>query len=188
MLVIGGGDTGSDCVGTSIRQGAKSVNQIEIMPKPPEWKKPFNPDWPNWPNILRTSTSHEEGCSRDWCVNTTEFTGSNGAVKKVACNRIEWIREDPASRPKMETLDGSEFTVDAELVLLAMGFIHVDHSRLTEELGVEFDGRGNIKTGDNYQTSVDGVYAAGDANTGASLVVRAINHGRTAARCIDEAL
>ena len=185
VLVIGGGDTGSDCVGTSIRQGATAVRQIEIMPKPLAWKEAHNPNWPHWPNILRTSTSHEEGCERDWCVNATEFLGIDGTVSGVRCSRIEWEKRDPASRPAMVELAGSEFLIEADLVLLAMGFVHVEHSRLNEELGIEYDERGNISTDSSYSTSADGVFAAGDANTGASLVVRAIDHGRRAASSID---
>jgi glutamate synthase (NADPH) small chain len=184
-LVIGGGDTGSDCVGTSIRQGAKAVRQIEILPKPLEWTEAHNPNWPHWPNILRTSTSHQEGCERDWCVNAKEFLGEGGVVNSVRCSRIEWDKSDPASRPKMVDVAGSEFQIDADLVLLAMGFVHVEHSRLIDELGVQYDERGNIRTDSSYSTSVAGVFAAGDANTGASLVVRAIDHGRRAAQSID---
>jgi glutamate synthase (NADPH) small chain len=185
VLVIGGGDTGSDCVGTSIRQGAKAVRQTEIMPKPLEWTEAHNPNWPHWPNILRTSTSHQEGCERDWCVNAKEFLGEGGVVNSVRCSRIEWDKSDPASRPKMVDVAGSEFLIDADLVLLAMGFVHVEHSRLIDELGVQYDERGNIRTDSGYSTSVAGVFAAGDANTGASLVVRAIDHGRRAAQSID---
>ncbi|MBT3275332.1 MAG: glutamate synthase subunit beta [Spirochaetales bacterium] len=188
VLVIGGGDTGSDCVGTSIRQGAKKVRQIEIMPKPLDWDQDHNPEWPNWPSILRTSTSHEEGCERDWCINSQEFTGKDGHVTHANCSRIEWRKNDPALRPEMIEIQDSEFTLDADLVLLAMGFIHVAHSRLTDQLGVKFDSRGNIETDGRYRTSIDGVFAAGDANTGASLVVRAINHGRHAADAVTEYL
>ncbi len=184
VLVIGGGDTGSDCVGTSIRQGAETVRQIEIMPKPMDWKESSNPNWPHWPNILRTSTSHQEGCERDWSVNSKEFLGESGAVCSVRCSRIEWEKTDPFSRPKMVDVLGSEFSIKAELVLLAMGFVHVEHSKLTDGFGVQYDSRGNILTDLNYSTTVDGVFAAGDANTGASLVVRAIDHGRRAAQSI----
>lgn len=188
VLVIGGGDTGSDCVGTAIRQGAKSVKQIEIMPKPLDWKQPENPSWPDWPNILRTSTSHEEGCERDWCVSSTDFNGRKGAVTQVECVRIEWQKKDAAAAPQMVPLPGSEFSINADLVLLAMGFVHVEHSRLVDELGLELDERGNIKTDGNYKTSADQVFASGDANTGASLVVRAINQGRKAAEAINAAV
>ena len=188
VLVIGGGDTGSDCVGTSIRQGAKVVRQIEILPKPMDWHERHNPSWPDWPNIVRTSTSHEEGCERDWCIDSREFNGTNGSVSQVTCSRVRWEKKDPASRPRMIEIEGSEYTTDAELVLLAMGFVHVEHSRLTEELGLEFDGRGSILVDDGCQTTVDGVFAAGDASTGASLVVTAINNGRRAADSIDDYL
>ena len=184
VLVIGGGDTGSDCVGTAIRQRAKSVKQVEIMPKPVEWRTPENPSWPDWPNILRTSTSHDEGCERDWCVSTKSFEGESGSVRRVHCAKIEWKKSGRAKSPKISEIDGTEFSIDADLVLLAMGFVHVDHSRLLDELNLDLDGRGNVLTNDEYMTSVANVYAAGDAQTGASLVVRAINHGRRAAEAI----
>ena len=184
VLVIGGGDTGSDCVGTAIRQGAEKVTQVEIMPKPLEWKHPHNPDWPLWPNILRTSSSHEEGCDRDWSIATKKFSGKKGNVEAAHCSRVEWIRKDAASRPEMIDVTGSDFTIEVDLVLLALGFVHVDHGRLTDELTVKFDERGNISVDENYQSSEPGVFAAGDASSGASLVVRAINHGRRAAAAI----
>ncbi len=187
VLVIGGGDTGSDCVGTAIRQGAKSVSQIEIMPKPMEWESPENPAWPDWPNILRTSSSHEEGCKRDWCVTTTGFDGKNGAVNRVQCAKVEWKKNGPGEGPSFSQVPGSEFSIQADLVLLAMGFVHVEHSEIVTELGLEVDGRGNLLTGDTYNTSVEHVFAAGDAQTGASLVVRAIDHGRKAAAAIHRA-
>ncbi len=186
VLVIGGGDTGSDCVGTSIRQGAASVSQFEILPEPREWHKPYNPDWPDWPNILRTSSSHAEGCSREWRVQTQRFEGSaRGAVVGAVCSRVEWSTPAPGERPSMSEIDGSQFTVRADLVLLAMGFVHVEHSRLLDDLGVELDSRGNIACDSDYMTSSPGVFAAGDAHSGASLVVRAIAHGRSAARSVD---
>ncbi|MAG13768.1 MAG: glutamate synthase [Spirochaetales bacterium] len=188
VLVIGGGDTGSDCVGTAIRQGAKKVQQIEIMPKPPEWNEPHNPQWPEWPNILRTSTSHEEGCHRQWCINTSRFDGADERVKRAACTEVIWKRKDPASRPYMEAVAGTDVAIDADLVLLAMGFVHVEHSKLIDDLCLALDERGNIATDGSYKTSLENVFAAGDANTGASLVVRAINHGRRAAASIAEYL
>ena len=188
VLVIGGGDTGSDCVGTANRQGAKVVRQVEIMPRPPEWTQSTNPSWPYWPNILRTSSSHEEGCDRDWNIDTTGFEGAAGAVRRANLVRVEWKRPEGGGVPRPVALPGSEHAVEADLVLLAMGFVHVQHSRLLEDLGVEYDPRGNIRCDTTYQTSVPGVFAAGDANTGASLVVRAINHGRLAAAEIDLSL
>ena len=189
VLVIGGGDTGSDCVGTSIRQGAKSVTQIEIMPKPLYWSKPTNPEWPEWPIILRTSSSHAEGCDRDWNVLTKEFHhDENDRLIAANCGRVEWSKPDRGARPSMTEIDGSEFAIKTDLVLLAMGFLHVEHTRLLEDLGVDLDERGNIASSNGYMTSSPGVFTAGDANTGASLVVRAISHGRQAAKEIDEYL
>ena len=188
VLVIGGGDTGSDCVGTANRQGAAKVQQIEIMPKPLEWNEPHNPQWPEWPNILRTTTSHEEGCHRQWCINTSQFDGIDGSVKQVKCSKLRWSKKDAVSRPEMEEISGSEFVLSADLVLLAMGFVHVEHSKLLSDLGVDLDNRGNIATDASYRTSIDGVFSAGDANSGASLVVQAINHGRRAATSIGEYL
>lgn len=185
VLVIGGGDTGSDCVGTSRRQGATEVFQYEIMPKPMVWDKPWNPVWPNWPQILRTSSSHKEGVERDWNINTVEFTGSGGQVKQGRFCRIEWVPGERGKAPSMKPIPGSEFTLDVDLVLLAMGFVHVEHGRAVSDAGIALDGRGNIIT-DNYKTNVEGLFAAGDAATGASLVVRAINHGRLAAQSIHE--
>ncbi|MFP4415671.1 MAG: glutamate synthase subunit beta [Chitinispirillaceae bacterium] len=186
VLVIGGGDTGSDCVGTSNRQGAKSVHQYEIMPKPMEWDKPWNPDWPFWPRILRTSSSHEEGCERDWSISTRSFTGKNGTVEEGHFVRVEWEKKENGGFA-MKEIPGSEFSMKVDLVLLAMGFVHVKHDRLLEDFGVNFDSRGNIQL-DNHATSVPGVFAAGDAGMGASLVVRAIYHGRQCAEAIDEYL
>ncbi len=187
VLVIGGGDTGSDCVGTAIRQGAKRVLQYEIMPKPPVWKESWNPSWPAWPNILRTSSSQEEGCERDWSIMTNRFSGPNGCVAEGSFSRVEW-KKQPGAGMKMEVVPGSEFTLKADLVLLAMGFVHVKHGKIIEELGVEYDPRGNIRCNPDYSTSAKGVFAAGDANTGASLIVRSIFHGREAAKGIDKYL
>ncbi|MBN1686421.1 MAG: glutamate synthase subunit beta [Spirochaetales bacterium] len=184
VLVIGGGDTGSDCVGTAIRQGASVVRQIEIMPRPLEWGSPENPEWPAWPNILRTSTSHAEGCQREWCVNTTGFVSKGDTVQLVECERVEWVKKDRAAAPGISSIEGSSFTIEADLVLLSMGFVHVDHCRLLDDLKLELDKRGNILTDTEYRTSNPRVYAAGDASTGASLVVRAISHGRQAAEAI----
>lgn len=185
VLVIGGGDTGSDCVGTSNRQGAKKVYQFEILSKPREWKEAWNPVWPNWPQILRTSTSHEEGCERDWAITTKEFIGNNGRLSAVRCARVEWQKDRATGSFSMKELPGSEFTLQAELVLLAMGFVHVEHSPFLKELGVQWDARGNIQTNGNFMSSVPGVFAAGDTVRGASLVVWAIRQGRQAAQAID---
>ncbi|MBU9889566.1 MAG: glutamate synthase subunit beta [Candidatus Omnitrophica bacterium] len=186
VLVIGGGDTGSDCVGTSNRQGAKKVYQFEILPKPREWKEPWNPVWPHWPQILRTSTSHEEGCERDWAVTTKKMTGdADGRVREVHCARVAWETDKTTGRHAMKELPGTDFILKVELVLLAMGFVHVEHSKLLSDLGVGFDARGNVAVDSNFMTSVPGVFAAGDAARGASLVVWAITQGRQAARAID---
>ncbi len=187
VLVIGGGDTGSDCVGTANRQGAAEVRQIEILPKPQEWKEPSNPSWPYWPNILRTSSSHEEGCQRDWAVQTCGFTGRDVSVTGAELARVEWKNPASGGAPRPEEIPGSRFRVEADLVLLAMGFLHVNHTRLLEDLGVSVDARGNIAC-NRYETSAAGVFTAGDANTGASLVVRAIFHGREAAKAVDKYL
>jgi glutamate synthase (NADPH/NADH) small chain len=184
VLVIGGGDTGSDCVGTSNRQGAKKVYQVEILPKPRDWKEPWNPSWPNWPSILRTSTSHEEGCERDWAITTKEFKGKDGKVHEVHCARVEWTLDKSSGQYSMKEIPGSEFVLQADLVLLAMGFVHVEHSRLLTDLGVQFDARGNVQTDQNYKSTVPGVFAAGDTVRGASLVVWAISQGRQAAQAI----
>jgi glutamate synthase (NADPH) small chain len=181
VVVIGGGDTGNDCVGTAIRQGAKEVYQFEILPKPAEWDKSFNPDWPDWPKILRNSSSHEEGCHRDWGVGTKRFLGNGSKLEKGEFVRVAWNKDAKGNPREMSELPGSEFTVDADLVFLAMGFLHVEHGKLTRDLEVELDERGNIKTDGMYATSIQGVFAAGDAMTGASLVARAMRHGREAA-------
>ncbi len=188
VLVIGGGDTGSDCVGTAIRQGVKKVYQYEILPKPLRWESPSNPSWPCWPDILRTSSSHEEGCEREWSILTKQFSGHDIHLTEGHFARIEWQTDKRTGQQKMVELPGSEFTLKLDLVLLAMGFLHAEHNRLTDELGVEFDENGNIKCREVCTTSADGVFVAGDAGTGASLVVRAINHGREAAKAINQYL
>jgi glutamate synthase (NADPH) small chain len=184
VLVIGGGDTGSDCVGTANRQGAKKVYQYEIMPKPLEWKEPHNPNWPYWPTILRTSSSHEEGCERDWSITTKQFIGKGNHVEEGHFMRVEW-QPQAGKPPRMTEVAGSEFTLKVDLVLLAMGFVHVKHNKLLEDLEVGFDGRGNIAYNDQFATSTPGVFTAGDAGMGASLVVRSIFQGREAAKAID---
>jgi glutamate synthase (NADPH/NADH) small chain len=183
VLVIGGGDTGSDCIGTSARHGAKSILQIEILPKPPEERLPDNP-WPFWANILRTSSSHEEGCERRWNIATRRFMGKNGQVTQAEMMEVDWINENG----KMTMVEKPETIqiIDIDLVLLAMGFLHPAHEGVADEFGLEYDARGNIKVDAKYQTSVPKVFAAGDSMMGASLVVRAINHGRQAAKAIHE--
>jgi len=183
VLVIGGGDTGSDCVGTSSRQGASSITQIEIMPKPPE-KEDKLVTWPDWPQKLRTSTSHEEGCERDWNVLTKEFLGDDdGNLRAAKCVRVEW------NGGQMSEIAGSEFEIPCERAFLAMGFVHPVHEGMIDELGVNTDGRGNVDANtDDYKTSIDKVFAAGDMRRGQSLVVWAIREGRQAARAADEFL
>jgi len=186
VVILGGGDTGSDCHGTSLRQGAKSVTSVELLPKPPEGHNERTP-WPLWPLILRTSSSHEEGGARDWSILTKEFVSENGALKGVKCVRLDW-EIGPDGRQQMKEIAGSEFMLEAELVLLALGFVHPEHS-LPQQLGLELDARGNIKAEYGvYKTSKDKVFAAGDARRGQSLVVWAIHEGREAARAIDIAL
>lgn len=179
VVVVGGGDTGSDCIGTSIRQGAAKVSQIELLNQPPEKRAPNNP-WPTWPTILRTSTSHEEGCERMWSINTKEIIGDNGQANLLKAVKLEWTCPK-GERPTFKEIPGSEFEIKADLIFLAMGFVHVEQSGLIADLQVETDERGNIKINDDYMTSKKGIFAAGDAEMGASLVVRAINRGREAA-------
>ncbi|MFZ1829246.1 MAG: glutamate synthase subunit beta [Candidatus Competibacteraceae bacterium] len=186
VIVIGGGDTGSDCVGTSIRQGARSVTQLEIMPKPPLHENKLL-TWPNWPLKLRTSTSHEEGCERDWAVTTKAFIGSEGRLTALQMARLEWHTVN--GRQTMVEIPDSEFEIAAELALLAMGFVHPVHEGLVQELGVALDERGNIRADVNdYQTSLNKVFSAGDMRRGQSLVVWAIREGRQCARAVDEFL
>ena len=186
VVVIGGGDTGSDCVGTSIRQGAKSVTQIEIMPKPPETRSEHTP-WPQWPYQLRTSSSHKEGCKRMWNIKTLEFTGQSGNLKKIRTVQVEWSFDENGRPSGMKDVPGSESVIKADLVFLAMGFTGVK-AELAENLGVKLDNRGNISVNDKGMTSRKGVFAAGDAASGASLVVRAISAGRKLAENINEYL
>ena len=187
VLVIGGGDTGSDCVETSNRQGAKSVTQLELLDQPPE-KEDKALTWPNWPMKMRTSTSHQEGCERNWSVLTKSFEGDNGKVSKLNCVNVEWKKGDD-DRMKMTEIIGSEFSFEADLVLLAMGFVHPIHEGLIKQLGVKLTPVGNLEADDNkYQTSVNKFFAAGDSRRGQSLVVWAIKEGRQCAKSIDEFL
>jgi glutamate synthase (NADPH/NADH) small chain len=181
VVVIGGGDTGADCVGTSLRQKAKSVYQIEIMPRPPAERAASTP-WPMWPYQLRTETSHEEGGTRDWSINSLEFLGDEkGNVKQIRAVRV-------GPPPTFTPVEGSEFLIDADLVLLAMGFLGPVKNGMIEQLGVDLDQRGNVKTDANYKTSVEGVFAAGDMRRGQSLVVWAISEGRKAAAAVNSYL
>jgi glutamate synthase (NADPH/NADH) small chain len=190
VIVIGGGDTGSDCIGTSFRQAAVSVTQLEILPRPPE-KEDKALTWPNWPNKLRTSSSQEEGAEREWSVATRSIEGENGKVTAINCIRVEWTKDENGDW-KMREIEGSEFQLKADLVLLAMGFIHPVHEGMLKELDIELDPRGNVSGNTEgeraYYTSVDKVFAAGDMRRGQSLVVWAIREGRQCARSIDEYL
>ncbi len=180
VVVIGGGDTGSDCVGTSIRQGAKSVTNLELLPKPPEERDSNNP-WPEWALIERTSTSHEEGCERIYSVSTDSFEG-NGKVEKLKLTKLQWGEVDNSTgRRNMKVIQDSEFEIKADLVLLAMGFTGPVKNGMLSELEFEFDERGNLKTCENYMTNIEGIFSAGDMRRGQSLVVWAIKEGRQAA-------
>ena len=188
VLVLGGGDTGSDCVGTSNRLGAASVQQYELLSKPPEERAGDNP-WPNWAFVLRTSTSHEEGCGRDYSILTKGFSGdADGNLKKLHAVRLDWSEKDTAGRPVMKEVPGSEFEVECDLVFLALGFLGPVKGGLLEKLGVELDARGNVKADARKMTSIPGVFTAGDMTRGQSLVVWAINEGRTAAESVHEYL
>ncbi len=186
VLVIGGGDTGADCVGVSNRHGAKSVMQIEIMPKPPLERTDKMP-WPNWPFILRTSTSHEEGVERDWSIMSKRFVGSDGKLEKVEAVRVQ-TETDEQGRLKFVEVPGSDFAIEADIVLLAMGFTGPVQEGMLNDLGVEYNERGAVKIDDNRMTSIPGVFSAGDMSRGASLVVWCIADGRETAKAIDDYL
>jgi glutamate synthase (NADPH/NADH) small chain len=184
VVILGGGDTGADCLGTAHRQGAAEVYQFELLPRPPEERTPDMP-WPNWPMILRTSTSHEEGGIRDWSINTKSFTGDgHGNLTKLNGVRLDWSTGEDG-RPAMREIEGSEFELECDLVLLALGFLGPEKPGLLADLGVELDSRGNVAVNDGYMSSVPGVFAAGDMRRGQSLVVWAIWEGRQAARAVD---
>jgi glutamate synthase (NADPH) small chain len=185
VLIIGGGDTGSDCVGTSIRQRAKSVTQIEILPKPPVMRKDDNP-WPYWGKILKTSTSHEEGCERFWSLSSVRFSGSGDSVSGVEVEEVEWKSSN--GKLSMEVVNGTKRIIEADLVLLAMGFVHPVLEGLITDLGMELDHRKNIRVNEFHGTSINKIFAAGDSVSGASLVVNAIASGRRAAKEIDKFL
>jgi NAD(P)H-dependent glutamate synthase small subunit len=188
VVVIGGGDTGADCVGTARRQGAREIVQIELLPEPPKERPAGNP-WPTWPSVLRTSSSHEEGCTRHWGILTKGLEGDeDGRVRKARCVRLAWSAGEPGGRPACKEIPDSEFTLEADLVLLAMGFLHPEHGPLVKDYGLETSERGNVVVDGAHMTSVPGVFAAGDTVLGASLVVRAIALGREAAAGLDEYL
>jgi len=183
VVVIGGGDTGADCVGASHRQGAKSVTQLELLPRPPERRTAEMP-WPRWPMILRASSSHEEGGARDWSVSTQAFLGDGGAVKTLRAVRLEWAK-DADGRQKPREISGSAFEIPCDLCLLAMGFLGPEKGGMLDQLGVTLDARGNVAADASFATNVPGVFAAGDMRRGQSLVVWAIQEGRQAARGVD---
>jgi glutamate synthase (NADPH/NADH) small chain len=195
VIILGGGDTGADCLGTSLRQGCKSVHQFELLPRPPESRGNANGDvapWPYWPMILRTSSAHEEGevrtkNHRDWSINTKKFSGANGVVKKLHGVRLEWIK-DETDRPKMQEIPGSDFEMDCDLCLLALGFLGPEPEGAIAQLKLKLDARSNVQVDENYMTSVPGVFAAGDMRRGQSLVVWAISEGRCAAHGVDQFL
>ncbi len=186
VVVIGGGDTGSDCVGTSNRHRAKSITQIELLTKPPKERDPLS--WPNWPMILRTSSSHEEGCDREWSILTKRFIGDEqGQLKALELVEIEWSKNEETGRYGFQEKPDTTQVIPCELALLAIGFLHPQKAGLLEQLGVDLDARGNVKA-DQYQTSVNNVFVAGDMRRGQSLVVWAISEGREAAKALDSYL
>jgi glutamate synthase (NADPH/NADH) small chain len=182
VVIIGGGDTGADCLGTVHRQGALSVHQFELLPRPPDQRAPDNP-WPQWPNIFRTSAAHEEGGSREYSVSTTRFTGKNGYVRKLHAHRVEMVREGGGL--EFKPVPGTEFELEVDLVLLAMGFLGPERDGMLSRLGVKLTDRGNVWRDENWMTSAPGVFTAGDMQRGQSLIVWAIAEGRSAARGID---
>jgi glutamate synthase (NADPH/NADH) small chain len=187
VIVIGGGDTGSDCIGTSVRQGAASITQLEILPKPPERENKAL-TWPDWPMKLRTSSSQEEGCERDWSVLTKQAIGQERRVTALECVRVEW-QKSTDGRFVMQEVPQSTFTLKTDLVLLAMGFLGPRRAGMIEQSGVELDPRGNVRANTvDYRTSASKIFTAGDMRRGQSLVVWAIREGRQCARAIDEFL
>ena len=184
VVILGGGDTGADCLGTAHRQGAELVSQYELLAEPPVDRPAGNP-WPQWPLILRSSAAHEEGGIRDYGILTKSFSGSDGKVEKLHAVRVQWSQPENGGRPEMTEVPNSEFEVETDLVLLAMGFLHPEHEGLLTQLGVELDPRGNVKIGSDRMSSVPGVFAAGDTARGQSLVVWAIAEGRETARAVD---
>ncbi len=186
VVVIGGGDTGADCLGVAHRQGASCVMQIEIMPKPASCRTKDYP-WPKYPLLLKSSTSHEEGGNRDWSILTKKFTGSGGKVKKLSCVKVEF-KKDAAGCPVTREIKNSEFEIETDLVILALGFLHPEKKGIIEELRLDLDQKGNVKTSDNFMTSNEGLFACGDMRRGQSLIVWAIAEGRRAAHYIDKYL
>jgi glutamate synthase (NADPH/NADH) small chain len=184
VVVIGGGDTGSDCIGTANRHGAKSITNFELLPKPPKGRPEHQP-WPYWPMRLRTSSSHQEGCDRNWSIMTREFLGENGRVTGLTTVTVEFVPGENGARPVMREIPGTEKEWRADLVLLALGFLGPERKGMLQGLEVELDARGNVKTDPNYMSSVPGIFSAGDSRRGQSLIVWAISEGREAARHVD---
>ena len=187
VVVIGGGDTGADCVGVANRQGAVCVVQIELMPQPPTCRSEDYP-WPKYPMLLKASTSHEEGSQRQWSVLTNKFTGADGQVKKLSCIEVDFPGKDAQGCPIMKEVAGSEFEIEADLVVLALGFLSPEKKGVIAELNLELDSRGCVKTDDNFMTSRKGIFSCGDMHRGQSLIVWAISEGRRAAYSIDKYL
>jgi glutamate synthase (NADPH/NADH) small chain len=185
VVIIGGGDTGADCLGTAVRQGAASTHQFEIMPRPPEERPPANP-WPTYPMIFRVASAHEEGVERVYSVETVEFHGEDGRVTGLRAHEVETVLVD--GRPTFEAVVGSDFELPCELVLLAMGFTGAQREGLLDQLGVEFDARGNVGRDQGWATNVEGVFVTGDMGRGQSLIVWAIAEGRSCAAAVDSAL
>jgi glutamate synthase (NADPH/NADH) small chain len=185
VIILGGGDTGADCLGTAIRQGAREVLQYEILPRPPG-SRPDEQPWPTYPNIYRVSSAHEEGGMRDYSILTKRLAGENGQLSRLEGVRVEFVNED--GRQVMKEVPGTEFSEPVDLVLLAMGFLGPEQPGMLEQLGVELTERGNVKADENKMTSVPGVFTAGDMTRGQSLIVWAIAEGRAAARGIDQYL
>jgi NAD(P)H-dependent glutamate synthase small subunit len=185
VVVVGGGDTGADCVGTARRQGAAGIAQVEILPEPPRERAPDNP-WPHWPQVLRTGTSHDEGCSRLWGISTKEILGNAaGNVRALLCVKVAWGPPDAAGRRGFEEIAGSAFELPADLVIFAMGFVHTEHSALVTDFGLEFNPGACLLTDAELMTSTPGVFAAGDCVLGARLIVTALDQGRRAAAAAD---
>lgn len=184
VLVIGGGDTGSDCVGTAVRQGAKHIYQFEIMEKPPLHEGAGNPSWPDYPAVYRTSTSHEEGGERRWSTEVYRFYGRDIFAEKAFCRDVRWVSDEKSGRMIPAPVNGSEYEIDVDLVIIAAGFVHVEHGKLLSRLETAFDERGNIKKDGSGRTGIEGIYTAGDCSCGASLIVKAIKSGRYAAETI----
>jgi NADPH-dependent glutamate synthase beta subunit-like oxidoreductase len=188
VVVVGGGDTGADCVGTARRQGALAITQIELLPEPPKERSIDNP-WPHWPQIFRTGSSHDEGCARMWSLSTKEILGDEaGRVRALRCVRVEWGAVDTAGRRSFREVPGSEFELKADLVVFAMGFVHTEHSALVTDFGLELNPGACLLTDAELMTSAPGVFAAGDCVLGARLIVTAIDQGRRAAAAADRYL